>query len=173
MLFKLFRTPPFQMPHFIHPTPSNAIPNPKYRRGPIQWSSPSQQIKVIQLLPVPQDIPLDLRAINPRHKVLHAPCNEECGIGDGLRADPDMALLDKFRGGLHRFGHAEACHDDGQPTAAECGHSDGPLDLGEFGARGGGKDAHVVQLGEQEGLVFEAERGVGGQGGQAVRELSE
>lgn len=63
-------------------------------------TSPSQQIKVIQLLPVPHDIPLDLAAVHPGDIILHIARHQERRVRDDLAADPHMALLDK-RDRLH------------------------------------------------------------------------
>lgn len=56
---------------------------------------PSQKIKVIQLLPVTQDIALNLAGINPGDKVLHVTRNQKSRIIDNLRTNTDMALLNE------------------------------------------------------------------------------
>lgn len=33
----------------------------------------SQQVEIVQLIPILENVPLDLRRINPRDKVLHVP----------------------------------------------------------------------------------------------------
>lgn len=60
----------------------------------LTWN-PSQQIKVIQLLTVTENVPLDLTGVDPGHEVLHVTCNQESRIIDNLGTDTDVALLDE------------------------------------------------------------------------------
>jgi hypothetical protein len=60
----------------------------------LTWN-PSQKIKVIQLLTVTENVPLDLTGVDPGHKVLHVTCNQESWVIDNLSTDTDVALLDE------------------------------------------------------------------------------
>lgn len=55
----------------------------------------SQKIKVIQFLPIPHNIALDLAGVDPGHKVLHIASHQESRVSDNLSPDTDMALLNK------------------------------------------------------------------------------
>ena len=44
------------------------------------------------------------------------------GVCDGFNAYADVALLDEHDSLLDCLGHLELLHDDGESTAAECGH---------------------------------------------------
>lgn len=61
----------------------------------------SQHIKVIHLILVPHNIPLDLAGVDPGDKVLHIASDEESRVGDNLCSDADVALFDE--GGCLRF----------------------------------------------------------------------
>lgn len=63
---------------------------------PSSLISPSYQIEIIQLVPVFEDIPFDLAAIDPGDKVLHVAGNKEGRVGNDFGADADVALLDEF-----------------------------------------------------------------------------
>lgn len=136
-------------------------------------SSSSQQIKIIQLLPIPQDIPLHLTPIHPRHVILHPPRHRKRRIRHHLRAHAHVPLLHEFHRRRHVLRHAQARHDDAEPPPREAGDADFPLHVAEFGRAGQGEDAGVVELGEEEGLVFQADGVVGGQVGEGVGELAE
>lgn len=82
-----------------------------------------------------------------------------------------MPLLDELGGGLDGLGHAQACHDDGEAAAGKGADGDVVLDGGELG--GGGEDAHVVELCEEEVFVFAAGGVFGGEEGEAVGELAD
>lgn len=56
---------------------------------------PSQQIKIIQLLPVPHDIPLNLAGVHPRHEILHVAGNQVRRISNDFSADADVTLFDE------------------------------------------------------------------------------
>ncbi len=77
------------MPH------ANHCP-PKHPASTSYLLAPLQQIEVVQLIPVLQDIPLDLRLIDPSDKVLHIPRDQIRRIRDNLRPDPNMALLNEL-----------------------------------------------------------------------------
>lgn len=70
-----------------------------------------------------------------------------------------MALLHK----LHRRGnilrHPQTRHHNAEAAPCEACHADFPLDVAEFG--GGGEDPDVVEFGEEELFVLDAD-GVGG-----------
>jgi hypothetical protein len=55
----------------------------------------SQQIIVIQLLPVPQDIALNLTRVHPSNEILHVTSNQESRITDNLRTNTDMTLFNE------------------------------------------------------------------------------
>lgn len=131
----------------------------------------SQQLKVIQLIPILHNVPLNLASHGPRHKVLRVPRHQVRRIGNLVNADAHMALLDELRGGLDRLGHAQPCHDDGQAAAGKGTDGDVVLDGGQLG--GGGEDAHVVELVEEQLFVFAAGGVVGGEEGEAVGELAD
>jgi hypothetical protein len=60
----------------------------------LTWN-PSQKIKVIQLLTVTENVPLDLTGVDPGHEVLHVTSNQEGRVIDNLSTDTDVALLDE------------------------------------------------------------------------------
>lgn len=134
---------------------------------------PSQQIKIIQLVPIPQDVPLHLTPIHPRHVVLHPPRHQERRVRHDLRAHAHVPLLHEPHRRRHVLRHAQARHDDAEPPPREAGDADLPLHVAEFGRAGRGEDAGVVELGEEEGLVFEADGVVRGEVGEGVGELAE
>ena len=59
---------------------------------------PSQQIKIIQLIPVLEDIAFHLAAIDPGDEILHVAGDEEGGVGDDFGSHADVALFDEFDG---------------------------------------------------------------------------
>lgn len=79
-----------------------------------------------------------------------------------------MPLLHELDRGRHVLRHPQARHDDAEPPPREAGDADFPLHVAEFGRAGRGEDAGVVELGEEEGLVFQADGVVGGQVGEGV-----
>lgn len=60
--------------------------------------SPSEQIEIIQFVPILEDVPLHLAAVHPRHEILHVARDEESRIDDDFRTDANMALFDEFDG---------------------------------------------------------------------------
>ncbi len=88
-------------------TPCNAkFPGLIFRPLDTSLKSPrSNQIKIIQLLPISQDVPLDLRIVDPRHKIFDVASHHICWVRDVLCAYTYVALLNQLRGGLHGFGH--------------------------------------------------------------------
>jgi len=94
------------------------------------------------------------------------PGDEESGVGDGVWADADVALLDEARclgevrktterekrtNGRDGLRHLERAHDDGEASATKGGDSETAGDVGGGGV--GGEEADVVELGEEGGLV--------------------
>ena len=131
----------------------------------------SKQFEIVQLIPIPHDIPLNLAPHNPGNKVLHSPRDEKRRVRDGLGADTDVALLHHLGRSLHRLGHAQPRHDDGEPPPREGRHCGAVLDGREL--RRAREDAHVVELLEEEGLVLASRGGLGWEEGEAVGELAE
>lgn len=130
-----------------------------------------QQLKVIQLVPVLHNVLLNLASHSPRDKVLVVARHQVGRVCDLVDADADVALLDELCGGLDGLGHAQAGHDDGEAAAGKGADGDVVLDGGELG--GGGEDAHVVELCEEEVFVFAAGGVFGGEEGEAVGELAD
>ena len=56
----------------------------------------SKQIKVIQLIPILQDVPLDLARVDPSNQILHIPRDEKRRICNDFRACSNVALLDEL-----------------------------------------------------------------------------
>jgi hypothetical protein len=100
-----------------------------------------------------KNISLNPTPIHPGNKILHAPRNQIRRIRNRLRPNPDMALLNDLRRGLHRLRHPQSR----QAAAGESGDRDAVFDARELG----GQDADVVQLGEEERFVFVGESAVG------------
>ena len=73
-----------------------SLPCPCLRQQ--QTKPPSQQIEIIQLIPVLEDITFHLAAIDPGDEILHVAGDEEGGVGDDFGADADVALFDEFDG---------------------------------------------------------------------------
>lgn len=130
-----------------------------------------QQLKVIQLVAVLHNVALDLAAHRPRHKVLGRSGDEVGRVRYRLDADTDVALLNHLGRGLHRLGHAQSRHDNGQAPAGKGTDGRAVLDGRELRRRR--KDAHVVQLVEQQLLVLAADGIVGWEERQAVGELAQ
>jgi hypothetical protein len=86
---------------------SNKIPEPFFSHA---TATQSQQIKIIQLLPIPKYIPLDLTPIHPRNKIFHPAGNKERRIRNRLRPHPNMTLLNHLRSSLHGFRHSQPRH---------------------------------------------------------------
>lgn len=101
------------------------------------------------------------------------PCDEECGVGDGVWADADMALFDEARclGGSEKDGREterkntnggdglcelEVAHDDREASATKGGDGETVDDVGKGGV--GGEEADVVELGKEGGLVASSGR---------------
>jgi hypothetical protein len=124
---------------------------------------PSQQIKVVQLLPIPQHVPLDLTAVHPRDKILHAPTDQERRIRHHVRADAHMALLDKLDRRRHVLHHARPHHHDADPAPREARDRHFFLHRRQAGALAAAllDDANVVQLLQQRRLVLDAKGRVG------------
>lgn len=68
-------------------------------------SNSSQQLEVIQLIPVLHNIPLNLASHTPRHKVLRRPRHEIRRVRNRLGTDPHVSLLDHLGRRLHRLRH--------------------------------------------------------------------
>ena len=139
----------FSLPYILQPNP--------YPSTPLYQL---QQIEIVQLLPILQDIPLHLTRIHPRHEILHAPRDQKRRIRHHLRAHPHVPLLHKLDGRRHRLGHAQPRHDDAEAPPGEARDAELALHVAEFEAAG--EDAHVVEFGEEELFVLEAD-GVGGE----------
>ena len=56
----------------------------------------SQQIEVVQLIPILQDITLHLTTIDPCDKIFHITGDEKSRVGDDFGSDANMALFDEF-----------------------------------------------------------------------------
>ncbi len=82
-----------------------------------------------------------------------------------------MPLLHELERRRHVVGHAQPRHDDAEAPAGEAGDADLALHVAELEGRG--EEAQVVEFGEEEGLVFEADGVGGGEGGEGVGELAE
>lgn len=121
--------------------PPNPPPPPLLPPSP---PSPSQQIEIVQLLPVPQNVPPDLAPVHPRHDILHVPRHQERRVRHHLRAHPDVPLLHEPDRRRHVVRHAQPRHHDAEAPPREAGDADFPLHVAEFGR--GGEDAHVVEF---------------------------
>lgn len=130
-----------------------------------------QQLKVIELVAVLHDVLLDLAADGPGNEVFSRSSHQICRICDCLSANADVALLNHLGGRLDRLGHAQPRHNDGEAAAGKGGHGSAMLDGRKL--RGRRNDAHIVELVEEELLVFAADGIIGGEEGQAVGELAE
>lgn len=135
----------------------------------------SQQIKIIQLVPIPQDAPFHLAPLRPRHRVLQAARHQERRIRHDVRAHAHVALRDEPVRGADRGAHLQPRHHDAEAAAAEGGHGDFAGDVAELGSGGRrrGQNAHVGELVEEEGGVFGAEGIMGREEGEEVREVPE
>lgn len=58
----------------------------------------SQHIKIIQIIPILHNTPLNLGAIHPRHEILQISRNQVRRIRNDLCPDANMALLDERDG---------------------------------------------------------------------------
>ena len=56
----------------------------------------SQQIKIIQLIPILENVPLDPTRVHPSNKILHIPRHQKRRIRHDFRSNSDMPLLDKL-----------------------------------------------------------------------------
>lgn len=79
----------------VYQTEANAFETAPQLRVGTAVHTRSQKIKIIQLLPVPHDVALDLAGVDPGHKVLHIASHQEGRVSDNLSSDTDMALFDK------------------------------------------------------------------------------
>lgn len=113
-----------------------------------------QQFKIIKLVTVLHDVPLDLAAHGPCHKVLHASRNQVRRVRNSLSSHAHVALLDHLGRSLDILGHAQSGHKDGQSAARKGADGNLILDGGKFG--GGVKDTHVVELVEEKLFVLAA-----------------
>ena len=141
----------------VHP---NRITKRRFCPSCVQNQAPSQQIKIIQLLPILENIPLHLTAIHPRDEILHVPRHQEGGIRYDLGAYAHVPLLHESHRRRHVLGHVQARHEDGEAPAGEARDAHFALHVAEFDDEGG-EDAHVVEFFDQEFFVLEAD-GVGG-----------
>jgi hypothetical protein len=85
-----------------------------------------------------------------------------------------VALLNELDGGLDMIGHAQSCHDDGQPSPRKGRDCDLVLDVAQLAAAAAARAEHtqVEQLLQHQVLVLAA-KGVGRiEAGQAVGELA-
>lgn len=126
-------------------------------------------------MPIPQDAPLDLAPLRPRHRVLQAPRHQERRIRHDVRPHAHVALLDEPVRGTNRGAHLQPRHHDAEAAAAEGGDGDFTGHIAELGSCGRRRrqDAHVGELVEEEGGVFGAEGVEGWEEGEEVRELPE
>ena len=113
-----------------------------------------QQLKIIKLVTVLHDVPLDLAAHSPCHKVLHASRNQVRRIRNSLGSHAHVALLNHLGCSLDILGHAQSGHKHGQSAARKGADGNLILDGGKFG--GGVKDTHVVELVEEKLFVLAA-----------------
>lgn len=94
-----------------------------------------QELEIVQLVSVLHDVLLDLASHRPRHKVLRRSCNQVRRIGNRLYTDTDVTLLDHFRSGLNRLGHAQSRHDNRKASTRKGADSSTMFNGRQFGCR--------------------------------------
>ena len=155
---------------------------------------PLQKVEVVHSIAVLHDVLLDLRRVNPSHKVLHvskhqksayinfaivssriSPGNQKGRVGHNLSSNSDMTLLDELVGSADMLRHSQPGHDDPQSTSAESRDSDFPLDIAELAlsATTNTEQTHVVELLEQLVLLLAAELALRRQQSNTVREMAQ
>eukprot|EP00959_Pyramimonas_sp_CCMP1952_P300346 6282114-Pyramimonas_sp.AAC.1 len=83
-----------------------------------------EQVVVVQLVVVLHDLPLDLGSVHPSDKVLETAGHKERRVGDRLRSDTHVPLLDERHCLAECLGHLQAHHHHCQPASAEGGHGE-------------------------------------------------
>lgn len=155
---------------------------------------PLQKVEVVHSIAVLHDVLLDLRRVNPSHKVLHvskhqksayinfaivssriSPGNQKGRVGHNLSSNSNMTLLDELVGSADMLRHSQPGHDDSQSTSAESRDSDFPLDIAELAlsATTNTEQTHVVELLEQLVLLLAAELALRRQQSNTVREMAQ
>lgn len=118
----------------------------------------SHQVIVINLVTILQDLPLDLRRIDPCDIILHVSCDQGGWVVNYLGTNADMTLLHKSNSSLKVRRHFVADHDDWEPPAAERGHA---KMVAEGEALLGRDEAYAVELLEEVFCDFLTHRVVG------------
>ena len=137
-------------------------PPPTFRPPP-----PSQQIEIVQLVPVPEHVPLHLAPVHPGDEVLHGPRHQERRVRHHLRPHPHVALLHKLHRRRHRLRHPQPRHHHPEPPPREPGGAHFPLH-GAQRAASPGQDAHGVEFLQHELFVLDADGVGGGEVGEGV-----
>jgi hypothetical protein len=144
------------------------------------------------------DSPLDLGRVNPSHKVLHIPCNQEGRIlgtkhrqyeflqqspypkqgererdthSDNLGPHSNLSTFNKRSSSLQVGRHLQARENDIQPSARKSRNSDFILHGRQFATFT--QNSHIIQFVEQFLLRGEAVGVVWGEEGETVGELAQ
>ena len=104
----------------------------------------SQQVEIVQLIPIFLYVSFHFAPINPCHKILHSSRHKVRRIRHHFRPHSHMPLLDKLHPPTNSLCHPQSCHHDCQPASRKSTYRHLPLYLAKLSAVG--EDACVIKL---------------------------